>query len=296
MTIEKPEISIITPTYNRAKLLPRMVKSVINQTIKNWELIIMDDGSTDNTAEIIYQFNDERIKFHSGINSGAADKRNNGVQLAKSEYIIFLDSDDEVKTNWLELLLSAKNQNGSIIVSCGLEFHDIQGQIKRKRLPKPLAPMYGGLNVIFLAGSFMLKKEIFQSVGGYDKNLKAGQHTNLLFQLLPILKENVEKIAFVKKALVIIHSHEGFKIRNDYNSVLQGNMSIMEKHKHLFSKNPDEYFDYLSATAVLAVKCKDYKLSQQLFLKAIKTKPHDLQSYLRFVISWFPKVRNIIWS
>ena len=102
MTIEKPEISIITPTFNRALLLPRMINSVLDQTFKNWELIIMDDGSTDDTAHIMMQFNDKRIKFHAGGNSGEADKRNYGVQLAQSEYVIFVDSNDEVISNWLE--------------------------------------------------------------------------------------------------------------------------------------------------------------------------------------------------
>ena len=72
-------ISIITPTYNRAHLLPRMVDSVLNQTYKQWELIIMDDGSTDNTREVIEGYGDLRIKYFRGINTGASTKRNEGV-------------------------------------------------------------------------------------------------------------------------------------------------------------------------------------------------------------------------
>lgn len=87
-------ISIILPTYNRASLLLRAVQSVIDQTYPHWELIIWDDGSTDDTAVVVKAFNDNRIRYYHDANHGAAYARNRAIAQANGEIIAFLDSDD----------------------------------------------------------------------------------------------------------------------------------------------------------------------------------------------------------
>jgi len=107
MQKEKPLITVITPTYNRANLLPRAIKSVLDQTYQNFELIIVDDGSTDNTEEVVRTFFDERIKyFKHKKNKGVLGARNTGFKLAKGKYIAFLDDDDELFPEALEIALS----------------------------------------------------------------------------------------------------------------------------------------------------------------------------------------------
>lgn len=86
--------SIIIPTYNRAHLLPKAIQSVIEQSFTNWELIIVDDGSTDNTKEVISNFKDVRIKYIYQSNQERSAARNTGIKNATGEYICFLDSDD----------------------------------------------------------------------------------------------------------------------------------------------------------------------------------------------------------
>lgn len=89
-----PYFSIIIPTYNRAGMLPVAIESVINQTFKDWELLIIDDGSTDNTAEVVRSYTDERIKYFFQENQERCAARNNGIERSKGKYICFLDSDD----------------------------------------------------------------------------------------------------------------------------------------------------------------------------------------------------------
>lgn len=97
-----PTFSIITATYNRADLLPRAIKSILTQTFKDFELIIIDDGSTDNTKEVIESFNDERITYKRlSQNRGCNSARNYGLDLAKGTYITFADSDDVLLANAL---------------------------------------------------------------------------------------------------------------------------------------------------------------------------------------------------
>ncbi len=89
------------PSYNRAHLLSIAIESVLLQHYSNWELLIVDDGSTDNTQKVIQDYNDIRIVYFKKNNGGVCSARNYGVQHAKGEYIAFLDSDDSVTKEWL---------------------------------------------------------------------------------------------------------------------------------------------------------------------------------------------------
>ena len=104
--------SIILPTFNRAHMIHEAIKSVLNQTYKNWELIVVDDGSTDNTKEVVEEFVkiDKRIKYIFQENKERSAARNNGIKNAKGDWICFLDSDDIYHTIHLEEFKNLINQ------------------------------------------------------------------------------------------------------------------------------------------------------------------------------------------
>ena len=111
-------ISVIIPTYNRAHLIKRSAQSVLNQTYKNLELIIVDDGSTDNTKEVIDSLNDERIVYVKQENHGVSSARNTGINVANGKYIAFQDSDDIWHSDKLEKQINTLKQNNADIVFC----------------------------------------------------------------------------------------------------------------------------------------------------------------------------------
>ncbi len=98
------KFSIIIPTYNRAVFLPKAIESVLAQTYNDWELIIVDDGSTDNTKEVVAHYNDNRIIYIYQENAERSVARNNGVAHAGGEYVCFMDSDNILLPNRLQLL------------------------------------------------------------------------------------------------------------------------------------------------------------------------------------------------
>lgn len=102
------DISIIVPVYNAEKSIRRCIESVLTQTMKNWELLLINDGSIDNSKEIcsFYENKDSRIKLINKNNSGVSDTRNLGVDLSEGEYITFLDADDWIEHDMLEIMLS----------------------------------------------------------------------------------------------------------------------------------------------------------------------------------------------
>ena len=89
-----PFFSIIIPTYNRAQLIAKAIESVLQQTFSDWELIIVDDGSTDNTKDVVQSYSDKRIIYLHQKNAERSEARNNGIRNANGQYICFLDSDD----------------------------------------------------------------------------------------------------------------------------------------------------------------------------------------------------------
>ncbi len=104
--LEKPLVSVIIPTYNRAGIIRRTIESVQAQTYKNVEIIIVDDASKDNTEEVVKAIKDEKIRYLPNVNNqGASITRNNGVEAARGEYVAFLDSDDVWLPNKIELQL-----------------------------------------------------------------------------------------------------------------------------------------------------------------------------------------------
>jgi len=116
-----PKISIIVPVYNTEKYLAKCFDSILNQTFSDFELICINDGSTDNSLKILgsYQQKDSRVIVINQKNQGVSAARNKGIDLAKGEYLIFIDSDDWVTTNYLALLLSLILKDNSNISICG---------------------------------------------------------------------------------------------------------------------------------------------------------------------------------
>lgn len=106
-------VSIIMPSWNTERFIAKSIQSVLNQTYKNWELLIVDDCSTDNTDDIVASFNDPRIKyFHNEKNCGAALTRNKAMRESQGEWIAFLDSDDLWAPEKLEKQITFMNKNG----------------------------------------------------------------------------------------------------------------------------------------------------------------------------------------
>ncbi|MDY3001340.1 MAG: glycosyltransferase [Romboutsia timonensis] len=116
-------LSIIIPIYNVEKYLTKCIESVINQTYKNLEIILVNDGSTDNSKDIInkYSLIDSRIKVINKKNGGLSDARNVGIEIAKGDYIAFLDSDDWVELNMYEKLYSYIKQENADIAQCSYQ-------------------------------------------------------------------------------------------------------------------------------------------------------------------------------
>lgn len=131
-------VSIIMPSYNTAQYIEKTIESVMEQTYTNWELIIVDDCSSDNTEKIVKGIKDERIKFFKNErNSGAAISRNRALQLAKGRWIAFLDSDDIWVPEKLEKQIAFMEDNNIAFSYTNYEIIDESGKEQGIRVTGP---------------------------------------------------------------------------------------------------------------------------------------------------------------
>lgn len=128
MFLKKPVVSIIIPIYNVEKYISRCIKSILQQCYEDFEVIIIDDGSTDNSAKIIFSLKaeDNRIKYFYQENRGPSAARNKGICEACGEFILFIDSDDVIKNNYISRLVY-RMREGFDLVCCGYEEISLYG-------------------------------------------------------------------------------------------------------------------------------------------------------------------------
>lgn len=244
----QPLVSIIIPAYNYALYLPECVESVLKQTYSNWECIIIDDGSTDNTKQVAEKLcnTDKRIYYFLQKNSGPTVARNFGLSKAKGEFIQFIDADDLIESKKLEIQLAEfeKNPDCDIVYSSVRYFrandrtklyNDItlegslpwmknlsgKGDIMIKALLK------GNIMVI---SSPLVRRSLFEKFGAMSEDL----YFNEDWELWARFAMNIAKFQFVDKpgTLALVRVHESYS-RDNFKMYIYGLLACLKLNKNI---------------------------------------------------------------
>ncbi|MFH2146033.1 MAG: glycosyltransferase [Candidatus Omnitrophota bacterium] len=230
-----PKVSVILPTYNRARLLSRALESVLNQTYRDFELILIDDASTDETRQVIDRYHDKRIVYvYLESRRGAACARNTGLKLARGVYIAFQDSDDE----WFKekLALQVPVLDGSP-AEVGMVYSDYcrqeDGRTKQVILPKEASAIR---NLLF-HGNFipiqcLVKKECFERIGFFDEELGRYQDWDLWLRISSVY----QFVGLGQYLFKVYVQNEG--ISQDNRKRVAALERILEKNITQFTKRP----------------------------------------------------------
>lgn len=197
-----PRVSIVTPTFNRSRFIPRLVKNVFSQTYQDFELVIVDDGSTDNTRELLEQYIREypsRIQYIFQTNQGAGMARNTGIKNAKGKYIAFLDSDDEWMPEYLDRTIAVLEKGdyqwtvtGAKRIDIDKDGKEIDTQLIKCNLQefgyffKRELSLYEALltgNVVGETSRIVVSKQAVSAVGGFWDHLRLSQDYELWLRL-----------------------------------------------------------------------------------------------------------------
>lgn len=222
-----PKISVIIPLYNKEPIIERSLRSVLYQDYNDFEVIVVNDGSTDKSADIVRSINDSRIRLIEQENGGPSKARNTGVQHTKGEWIVFLDADDELLPDALYNMYNAINYcTDADLVDFNRVFFD--GKNKREGYH----PVDGIVNNALLAwyygaigpgcGHTIYKSEFIKKYP-YNENLRRYEDGELLLRILPVAK--------VYSSLITTELHntscaEASHPRRDISQDLVGHLTI----------------------------------------------------------------------
>lgn len=240
----KPIVSIIIPCYNAAKFLEYTIESVLDQSFKEWEIILINDGSMDNTEEICLKFcvSSKKIKYLFQTNSGVCQARNNGIKISKGEYILCLDADDLISSNFLEETVKLMDSNPDLtIATSSIEFFG--------RSRGVLNVVSYSLDVLLAENQLVItslfRRRDFERIGGFNKNMNEGFEDWDFW--ISILKPN-GKVACAKNATFyyrLLNTSRNREITYEKEQRLRYQMWI--NHKELYGVlfiNPVHYTEY----------------------------------------------------
>ena len=292
-----PFISIVIPTFNRAEYISKALNSVIDQTFKDWELIIVDNNSTDHTDKIINQYTDPRIRYLKIKNDGViAKSRNLGIEVSKGEWIAFLDSDDWWTEDKLEICLKNIDQevdfiyhNISFVVEKSKSYFktkkNVGRQLKKPVLKDLLIGVIDHGNPI-VNSSVIVRKKLLTRIGGISENKKLVASED--FHTWLRIAQVTDRFKYLKEKL-------GYYLMHN-NSAQNRDLSIphreaIQNFKNFFNKKQKLDFEvkmrYMSSTYNIAIS--NYKKAKEDLIYVINNGNINfrIRSFIKIILIIF---------
>ena len=270
-----PKVSIVVPIYNVEKYLKKCLNTLVNQTLNDIQIILVNDGSSDNSGKIAKEFQKkyiEKIIYLEKENGGLSDARNFGIPYATGEYIAFLDSDDYVEMSMYEDMYNLAKKENSDMVECDFYWG------YPEKLKQDIGELYEGKKemlekVRVVAWNKLIKREILEKSQVWFPKGYRYEDVEFTYKLIPYL----EKVSFVKKPYIHYMQREG-SISNSQNERTKEIFEVLEhviefyKEKELYEEYKTQleylYTRYLLCSSLLRmVKIQDKKVRKELLNK-----------------------------
>jgi len=229
MSNGRPAVTVIIPVFNRRRLLRRAIQSVISQSFPNFEIIVVDDCSSENVVGVVNAFNDSRITYirhHS--NRGGSAARNTGIRHAQGKYVAFLDSDDRWLPRKLERqvdLLEQRDESVGVVYTG--TFIETDGTLQQGRVPGVKGNIYPKQiwgDHVSETSTWLVRKKCFSTAGTFDEQLPARQDYDMTLRL-----SQQYKYEFIREPCVVIHRDASGRISSDVEKRIAGSLMVLAK-------------------------------------------------------------------
>ena len=299
----EPLVSVVLPSFNRERCIGRAARSVLAQSYQKLELIIVDDGSTDNTAEVMKEIADNRVSYvRHDNNRGAAAARNTGILHARGELLAFQDSDDEwlldKLTRQVEALSLAGDSIGAVFGGKILYGKDASGRYgDRLTSHIPLenqTDLSGRITKPLMARNFispqtlLMRRYIAVELGGFDERLPCNEDWDFMLRL-----SLVTKILCVSRPVVVAYiSDDSLSLRRHSNVFSQ--LVVVRKFRSQFDANPRIYARHLFRLGFNLSRMGKSKSGKLLVVKALAIDPWSLRHWIGFLAVLFETLRRSV--
>ncbi|MFA4662862.1 glycosyltransferase family 2 protein [Pyrococcus kukulkanii] len=280
--MSRPTVSVIIPTYNRAQMLVRAIRSVLNQTFEDFELIIVDDASTDDTPKVVEGIRDGRVRYiRLEKNSGGPVARNTGIKKARGKYIALLDDDDEWLPHRLELQVEKMEEvdrNVGVIYGGFYYVSQDTGKIIGRRLPKYRGNVYEHLLRENFIGSptLLIKRECFKRAGLFDPKLKSSQDWDMWLRI-----SEYYEFDYVSEIVARYYVH-GRQITFNIRKYIPGRERFIRKHPDIY-KNPKVLSLHLSQMGLILILGGNPEKGLKYLAKSVAIAPLNLENYCKLL-------------
>ena len=277
-----PDFSVVIPFFNSEKTLNRAISSVLSQSFRDWELVLVNDGSTDSSEDVAkFYLSDSRISCLSQANKGVSAARNLGAKQSKGEWLIFLDSDDELALNSLDVFITKIRKNGDYdFFSAG--FKRVSGNKIFENIP------HKDKYYSRLSGTFLINRLFFLQVEGYDENLKFSENTEL-FHRINLAKGREVILPFIS---LIYHEQQAGGSKNLQNRIDSLSYFL---DKHSLTLTDYVKFLYHQMIGVSFIRFQKYSMARIHLWKAYNLKPLEFGTLGRFLISCTPPIAKMLY-
>ncbi len=278
-------ISVVITVYNRLELLPRTMRSVLNQTYGNLEIIVVDDGSSEDVKSVLDKIDDNRICYiRHNMNRGVAAARNTAIKAAHGKYVTFLDSDDEWSEKKIERQIVDLSEHGTEkrVSYCLSEIYlDSESKVLKQRtfslegdiLHQLLCGCVIGLN------SIMLPREFMPEVGEFDERLKMHSDWEFLIRL-----SSHFRFSCVREILNRDHWHELPQITKTYSLAPIYDQMIYDRNRALFEADKEANGNFFLNLAFYAGVSGKKKEAVKLIARSISINPITRKPYLALAL------------
>ena len=281
-----PRISVVIPTYNRASTLKRAIQSVLSQSFNDLELLVVDDASTDTTADVVKKFSDPRLRYlPSQERLGVSRARNIGIQNARGELVAFQDSDDEWRVEKLERQVNAYDAGGPdvALVVCG---DLVTNQYSMSYLG--VASEDAVVDVSAMAvlrmppcPCWLANRSALLEAGAFDEQINCFEDWELSLRLLPR-----GRILMVNEPLVLRQKTPGSLFSQERNYIHNLDR-ILDRHQQLLKKHPTIWAHYCNLIGQTECQYGSCSVGRAWFRKALIAYPLAPRSWINLACSLF---------
>jgi glycosyltransferase involved in cell wall biosynthesis len=285
-----PQVSVVLPTFNRADVLGRSIQSVLSQSFTDFELIVVDDASQDNTISVVHSFTDPRIRYiKNKENLGGAESRNVGIQHAQAEIIAFQDSDDEWRPMKLEKCVRELRDNKDLIGVYSAYWQINGNNVRYMPISQP-SKIDEDMNKALLWGSFVgtptavVYKKYINDCSGFDKEMPRFQDWELFIRL-----SSRGKFLFIDEPLILSYCTPG-SISTNILRGLNAFERIYEKNKVAIKKDKKLYAAWKARIGDAQMRSGSPTDGHKNLFASIKLNPFNMRYLLKMIFSVFENV------
>ncbi|MBW2642661.1 MAG: glycosyltransferase family 2 protein [Deltaproteobacteria bacterium] len=291
--MKRPIVSIIVPTFNRAGMIHRAIESIKYQTFNDWELIVVDDASTDDTEEILqrYMRNDARIGYTKHAeNKGGSAARNSGIKKSKGSYIALLDDDDRWHPEKLRLQYDyLQNHPETGLIYSGFCYVDYETD----KIIKSVRPRYqGNVSSIILKTNIigsptpLIRNECFQRAGLFDEKLTSCQDWDMWIRI-----SRFYSFAYVNECLAEVTMH-GRQISSDLSSKIDSRKKLLDKYFYFIKKKPSILSYHYKKLALLHAIDHSPIQTIKYLIRAFLLQPYKVEYILHLILAINPPLHR----